>query len=318
MAFIYASITYAAGNVLHQYFPEYLLYENPYAFLQSRGIDVQQDIVYLSNLSTLKEGPLGCHKGTFYQDSQTTYFIKQCSIFHEFTGSKFMNLILGTRCTPIVKIVSGAISTTASIKLHNFHRLSEVDTNNKVILGEVDLAIAQDYIALTDRSKRNLGYLTKGSHTLIAARIDCDNSFRFANNSWNTNPGNTDHLNLTLLHASIQKYPRDEVIKSLNKIINIPDEAIVLTSFHSCVALAYTGFPIDLETSFILAHNLIERKAAFRQVLDHLISMPSQPTQNNNSVKKQSTSHKKATNKKNKKVKKKRKAKKKNRHTNHR
>lgn len=320
ITFIFFSISYTSANLLYQYFPgkNPFLYEDPYAFLLSMGIDLNKDIVYFSNFRAIKGTTLGGNKGNFYKDARNVeYFIKYSSLFQEFTGAKFMNIILPSQ-SATVKIVADRLGLTASKKIDNFHRQKEVDVRNKQMLGEVDVAIAQDFIGLTDRGKKNVGFLTKGSDTLIFARIDYDKSFRFANNRINSDLNSMDHLNLVMLNDSIKTYPKDQVIQSLRKIINISDQAIVLTSFHAFAALAYAGYPIDLEGSFILAQKLIERKNAFRQTLNYLIASSSQSNNQNStrsSSKKRTKKQKKKTKKQNKKVKKsKKKGKKKNRH----
>lgn len=272
IAFLCISVTHSYGKAINKCFAEKYNFScgDPYTFLLKNGIDTDQDIIKISDLQLYKRKPAGnCHGGVYRDAQQTTYYIKKSSPFTEFIGSKLMNLILGTTCTPHVKLIRDKKYHTASLELPKYQTQKKVDTTNKNILGEADLAIAMDFIGLVDRNSRNMGYVILNSTTVLAARVDFDFSFDFESGHLGeySLPSTIDHLNLKHLYFSIQKYPKKQVIHAIKKVINIPDEELVFIFFQSWVTFTRAGYSLDLKPYLDLAYLLIERKNAFREAL---------------------------------------------------
>lgn len=242
---------------------------DPYSFLHNAGIDINKDIIRLSDLQLFRKKTTNNLKGV-YTDSnkKTIYYIKQSNPVTELMGSRLMNLILGTRCTPIVKLVNDQKFTVASLELLNFKTQKKIDVVNKTIVGEAALVIAMDFIGLVDRHSRNMGYVALDPKTFLAARVDFDASFDFESNFFGEHSLYTNHLNLKHLYSSINKYPRNEIINAMKKIINIPDEKIVMVIFQSWATLTHAGYILDLNLCLAFAQQLIERKNAFREAFN--------------------------------------------------
>lgn len=266
------TLAYSNAKTFNECFPEKFNFTcgDPYTFLLQAGIDVEKNIIEQSRLQPLNQKFTGGCTGGIFKGKQNTYFIKQSNVFTEFIGSKLMNLIVGTNRSPVVKIVKDQVNCTASTKLKNFRTRKELVSKKKLkhkkITGETELAIAMDYLGIVDRHSKNLGFINKKR----AARIDFDASFAFeirprANSFYLEN---SNHLNLNLLLLSMQVYPENEVFRAIRKIVAIPDEKIIMTIFECGVTFARIGYPASLESCFVLARKLIERKNAFRTVLE--------------------------------------------------
>lgn len=249
---------------------------DPYTFLQDAGIDIDKDIIQLSDLQLFRKKTTINLKGIYTNSSKTLHYIKQSNPVTELMGSRLMNLIVGTKCTPIVKLVNDQKFTVASLELPNFKTQKKIDITNKTILGEAILVIAMDFIGLVDRHSRNMGYVVLDSKTLLAARVDFDASFDFESDFFGEHSLNTNYLNLKHLYSTINKYPRNEIISAMKKIINIPDEKIVMAIFQSWATLTHAGYILNLNHCLAFAQQLIERKHAFRDALKDKNSMLNQ------------------------------------------
>lgn len=249
-------------------------FKKQYPFLNEINKDQSEGIIELSNLQLLKPKPKGGCTGGVYQDSHHIYYVKQSNPFTELIGSKLLNLIIGTQCTPIVKLVIDEVNFVASQELDNFK--TQKFYNEEYIRpclnasGAVDLAIAMDFIGLVDRHSQNIGFVLGLHNSPLAARIDCDTSFTFDNveptHNTQYNP-NSNHLSVSLLYYSIKKYPKDKIINSIKKITNISDEQIITTVLEAYTALSQKE-PTDLEPFLVLANKLIERKKLFRESIE--------------------------------------------------
>lgn len=245
-----------------------------YSRLLEMDIDQKQDIIELSNLQLFKPKPIGGCTGGIYCDSNQIYYVKQSNPFTELIGSKIMNLIMGTHCTPVVKLIIDQINCVASLELPNFQTQKYYNENfitpyNNAI-GKVDLIVAMDFLGLVDRHSRNLGYILSPNFCPIAARIDFDACFSFdkVKPSLNTQyDPNSNHLCLSLLYYTIKKYPKPQIISSIKKIISIPDEQIMMAVLQAYVALSQKD-PIDLDPFLVIANKLIERKNLFRETIE--------------------------------------------------
>lgn len=250
-----------------------LIFDDPYKFLLNEGIDIDKNMIRLSNLKRIRKKPTGHCKGGIYCDSnKTIYYVKKCRIFNEFTGSQLMNLLVGTEATPVVKVIKNHKRMAAAIKIKSFKIEKKTNTYYKNILNEVELQIAMDFLGLVDRHPRNMGYVRVNSRTLLAARIDFDACFDFESKKGYTSKSN--HLSLKHLHSSIKIYPKDEIINAIRKIVDIPDQKIVMIIFESWLTLSRSGSNFQLERFLELAQKLIERKNLFREVLEN----PNNPT----------------------------------------
>lgn len=243
--------------------------QDPYNFLLQSGIDVEKNIIDQSRLQLLNQKFSGGCTGGVFKGSHNTYFIKRSNLFSELIGSKLMNLIVGTKVTPVVKVVRDQANYIASTKLKNFVTRKELQSKrklkHKIFKGEIQLAIAMDFLGLVDRHSKNLGCVKK-----YAARVDFDASFAFeirprANSHYRET---SNHLNLNLLFLSMQTYPEQEVIQAIRKIVEIPDEKIIMTIFECWSTFSRIGNPISLDSCFALAKKLIERKNAFQSILE--------------------------------------------------
>lgn len=238
---------------------------NPTEFLQNMGIDIHQNIISFKNLQKISKLKRGHNKGTFYKDQNgVEYFVKECAIVNEFIGSRLLNLIMGTECTPIVKLLLEK-KGTASLKLSNFLRKKDIDLKNKEIIDEVPLAIAMDFIGLCDRNLKNMGYILLPSNEYKSARVDFDTGLRFHDHRWQGifDFQKDEHLSLKHLYVSIKNFPIENVINAIQKIIEIPDEKFVMTILECWATLHKVGHSIPLEKIILLGQQIIERKNAF-------------------------------------------------------
>lgn len=239
-----------------------------YTFLLNQGINVDENILHLSELKRIKKKPTGNSKGGIYRDSdKTIYYVKQCRIFNEIICSRLMNLLVGTETTPIVKIIKNHKRMVASRKIESFRMERNFNTDHKTILNEVELQIAMDYLGVVDRHPKNMGYVRLNSHTLLASRVDFDSCFDFESKKGYTSK--SDHLSLKHLHRSIKKYSKDEIVNAIRKIVEIPDEKIVMSIYQSWATLSRSDSKIKYERCFALAQKLIERKNVFREILEN-------------------------------------------------
>lgn len=239
---------------------------NPYDFFLKQGIDLNKDILQIATLKMQKKEPGIKFKGIYTDSSKNIYYVKQANPVRELMGSRLVNLILGTKRTPIVKIVNDQIYTVASLELHNFKTKKKIGPHH-TLLGEAELAVVENFIALGDSHNKNEGGVGKSTDKLIAARVDYDDSFRFGVSRSGKNSPKANHLNLKLLYDSINKYPKDEIVSAIKKVTSVPDEKIVMTIFQSWALLQQAGYVLDLKHCLEFAHQLIERKNAFRDAL---------------------------------------------------
>lgn len=272
MSYIGINTLFASSETSNErFFQKYhFIYEDPMAYLQQKGIHVEDDVIQLSDLQFSTPKATGASAGGIYIGNGNTYFVKQCNSFHELVGSKFINFIVGTKCSPIVKAVKDQPRTVASLALPGFKMYQKTDKSKyKKILGEAELAIALDYVGIVDRHSRNMGYVRKNSKTLRAARVDFDATFDFESNATGSNgySARTNHLDLKHLYISMQCYPKGQVKRAIKKIVNISDEQIITIVLQSWAALSQTPNPRSLDAIITLTQQLIERKNAFRQTL---------------------------------------------------
>lgn len=253
------------GNAINECLKKNSTCKNPYEELLHKGIDIDQDIMQLSKLQLHKKKISNNLKGIFIDSKKNLFYIKQSNPVTELMGSRLMNLMLGTKCTPIVKLINDQKFTVASLEVPNFKTRKETDLNNKTILGEVELAIAMDLIGLVDRHSRNMGYIILNSNTLISARVDCDACFDFESNLLGEHSLDTNYLSLKHLYASIKKYPKQDVLNALKKITSIDDKKIVMSIFQSWATLTRAGYNLKREDCLDIAYKLVERKRAFKK-----------------------------------------------------
>jgi len=247
--------------------------EDKHEFLRKMGINIEEDLVDFNDLKLMKDKTYGACKGGIYvdkHDNSKVYFLKQANSFHEIFCSRLMNHIMGTKATPIVKIVKNKKRTTASLKLPNFTMTLKADLTNKRIKGEVLLAVAMDFLGLIDRHSRNNGYVTLNDNTVLAARVDFDACFDYESTVTGTHQGiakKRDHMDLKHLYVTMQTYPKDQVEDAIKQIVKIPDEKIVMIAFQTWAILSESKSPRSFKTCMKLAKKLIERKKAFKSVL---------------------------------------------------
>ncbi len=247
---------------------------NPNDFLHQTGITLENNIIDRARLQLLDRKFNGGSSGGIYQGNHNTYFIKQSNVFTEFIGSKLMSLIMGKKCTPVVKLVRDQIDCIASTKLEKFKTRKELESKKRFkrqkLVGEADITVAMDFLGIVDRHSKNMGYIKLRSKKLLAARVDFDASFAFeirprANAHYQET---SNHMNLNLLYLSMQTYPEHEVRKAIKNITDIPDEKIVTTIFECWATFSQMGYAISSESCFNLARKLIERKSAFNAILN--------------------------------------------------
>lgn len=244
------------------------------SFLQKRGIDVENDLLDFNDLQLTEGKTVGASKGGIYvhkEDPSQIYFVKQTkSQYKEFMVSRFMNLIVGTQASPIIKVIKNKSFTTASLKLQNFSMFEKSDITNKIVLGEVLLIVAMDWLGSIDRHARNIGYVQISDNVYLAARVDFDASFDYESVSTGTHQfQNTNHLDLKHLFITLQNYPQDEVDQAIRKIVEISDEQIISIAVQTWKVLSHTKSPKKLEKCLAAAKKLIERKRAFKKVLNN-------------------------------------------------
>lgn len=245
--------------------------KNPHEFLKNIGIDINQNIIPVKKLRQTDKTTWGCHKGSFHADEKgVEYFVKTTQMMNEFIGSRLLNEILDTERTPLVKLIDGKENGIASQKLLKFIRANNINIKKKNVIDEIPLAIALDYIGINNRGGKNMGYIVLSDKNIVAARVDVDKSFTFGEDRWKGKNLNSDHLNLSLLHGSVKKYPRDQVVKAIKKVTDIPDEKIVEIVFECWTTLNQVGYPIPLERGIVFGQQLVERKKAFNDILNKL------------------------------------------------
>lgn len=273
----FSFITFCYSESFDQCFPGKYSFvcPDPNDFLLHSGINIDNNIIEQSRLKPLKEKFTGGSQGGIYKGNTNTYFIKRSNVFTEFIGSKLMNLIMGKKCTPTVRLVKDQVNCVASVKLRKFSNRKEFRSKKKIsrknLRGEADIAVAMDFLGIVDRHSKNLGYVNLSSKKLLAARVDFDASFAFeisprSNSIYNEN---SNHKNLNLLYLSMQTFPEHQVRSAIRKIGNISDEKIIMTIFECWATFNKLGYVISSESCFALAHKLIERKKAFKFVLDN-------------------------------------------------
>ncbi|PWU04375.1 MAG: hypothetical protein C5B43_04680, partial [Verrucomicrobia bacterium] len=208
--------------------------KDPYSFFKNEGIDIESNILHSSELRLKKKKPTGHSKGGIYKEKKqkhNVYYVKKCRIFNEITGSRLMNLIVGTESSPQVKVIKNKKRMIASKRLSSFRMQNQAHIGNKTILNEVELRVAMDFLGIVDRHPRNMGYRKLKSKQLVAARVDYDSCFDFESTKGYTSK--TNHRNLKHIHNTIDDFPTDQIRNAMAKIVEIPDEKIVLSIFES-------------------------------------------------------------------------------------
>lgn len=265
----YTHFLHSNERSFHECFSEdyNFICKNPKEFLQRMNVDINQNILHMKKLHQTNKLKMGFSKGSFHADQNNIeYFVKECSLVHEFIGSRLMNLIVGTKCSPIVKLVKDKVNGIASTKLPNFVRKNAIDLENRKIIDEVTLTVVMDYIGLRDRNPKNMGYILLPSNDLQAARVDFDTSLRFKDHRWKGKHDECGHLNLKLLNESLKNFPKDQIINAIQRIVDVPDEKIVMTILECWATLDQVGHHIPFERAILFAQQLIERKNAFHKV----------------------------------------------------
>lgn len=249
---------------------------DPKVFLDQLDIKISEYIMRLSDLKFVGEKQTGFTQGGTYMDANKVfYFVKNAqSVKNELIGSKLMNLILGTDCTPVIKLLEDNPGMVASRMIRGFgmamdaNKIKDADKGKKII-GAVDLAIAMDFIGLIDRHTRNMGYVGLDAQTRGVARVDYDHSFAFGSQPIGVPNLMVKHdpVNLMHLYLTLEQYPSRDIIPVIERVIATPDEQLVMLVFGCWTALAEIGDPFSLDDSFNLASQLIERKGAFKKAL---------------------------------------------------
>ncbi|PWU04372.1 MAG: hypothetical protein C5B43_04665 [Verrucomicrobia bacterium] len=257
-----------------------------YSYLLNIGTNIDKDILPLSSLKMYKQRAESKFKAIYFDKYKNVYYVKEANPITEFMGSRLMNLILGRKVSPIVRIINDQKFTVASLELQNFKTQESTDLKHKSIIGQADLDFAMNFIGLVDRHSGNMGYVSLDSNTLLAARVDFDASFDFESSFFRAHSLNTNYLNLKHLFISIEQYSKDETLSALKKIINLPDEKIVMVIFQCWATFVRAGYSLELKHCLAFANQLIERKHAIRDALKDKHSALSQAIEKKTHIKK--------------------------------
>lgn len=270
----YANDTYQ--QTFEECFPEKYDFtcEDRYGFLKKMGINIEEDLIDFNDLTLIQEKSAGTSKGGIYaniHDRSQIYFVKKANAYHEIFATRLMSLIVNPQTIPTIKLVKNKSRTTASLKLHNFTTTHKTDFANKQIVDEVLLIVAMDYLGIIDRHANNMGYVTDG-HKLFLSRVDFDAAFDFESTvtgsyQYASKKGKY-HLDLKHLYVTMQTYPKYQIEKAMQKIVDIPDEKIIMIGLQTWGLLSQTPSPKNLEKCLKLAKKLIERKEAFKSELN--------------------------------------------------
>lgn len=259
---------------------------NPKEFFNKLDIKTNDHIMSFSELKLVGKKEAGVTKGGVYKDSKNAfYFVKHAQfVKNELIGSRLLNLIIGTETTSVVKLLKDNPKMTASRMIRGFTMANDFVKGHKRVIGEVDLNVAMDFIGLIDRHKWNMGYVQVKhkndaidrklgyAETYTAARVDYDHSFSFSSDPHKSPTFMDDPLCLKQIWSTFSKQenPSKGVIGAMRKIVAIPDSQIVMTIFECWVALSEIGESFTMEQAFDLASKLIERKKAFKRVLNEV------------------------------------------------
>lgn len=281
--FILFVTNYSQGETFNDCFSQNFNFtcEDPFAFLQQQGIDINQNIIEYDDLRLKKKKFTGHSRGGIYKDSdKNVYYVKKCKIFNEIVGSRLMNLFVGTQASPVVKAVKNKKKMVAVQKLKAFRMKKKAKPYGKKILSQVKLSVAMDLIGSVDRHDRNMGFVKlkrkdlpesqlqkKYKKFYLAARVDYDACFDFKSTHGYTSK--SDHRNLKHLRSTIKKYPADQVRTAIQEIVDVPDEKIVMAIVESWATLSRAGTKMPFEKCSELAYKLIERKKLFRDCLEN-------------------------------------------------
>lgn len=255
------------GMTFENCFPQKYIFNcgNVNEFIDQLGINVEEDILQLSDLKQVEKKFTGIAAGGIYMDSnKVIYFVKASHVATEFIASRLMNEFMGTECTPVVKLLRDDLSKVASRMIRGFKMYGREGAVPSGLVGEVNLRVALDFICAIDRHGGNMGVVDKE-----ASRVDFDYSFDCKNElvpPMVYNPNN-DHMCLKYIHITMQKYPQQEVRNAITRITAVSDEQIFMIIFRAWATLSKIGYPYSLKNCFDLASKLIERKKAFQEIL---------------------------------------------------
>lgn len=271
--FIWANIIYSNENIFQDKFHENysLICEDPYKCFLSLGINLEDDIITLPKNQKFKKNHVGISNGSIYHNGDQIIYIKHSNPFIELMASRLMNLFIGTTYSPIVKVIRDESEkyTIASLKLPGFQPISSFNKSDKIIKGKANLAVAQALLGVVDQNKHNMGVVRVNSKTYYAARVDLDSSFDYTSKLQGTYSLDTDYLDLKHLHLAIQTFPKQEVINAIKQITDVSDEKIIMTIFQAWATLCQAGYLLSLDPCLTLAHQIIDRKNAFREAIEN-------------------------------------------------
>ncbi len=255
-------------------------------------LKTSSSVLKLSDLVEVGKKPTGYTQGGVYMDSNKVfYYVKDAqSVKNEIIGSRLMNLIFGTEQTPIVMLIEDHPEKIASRMIRGFtmknafHNKQNFNTKNKKYIFKDDAAldIASSFLGLIDRHDRNTGYVEVAPQEVVSARADFDHSFAF-----NSSPvgipqlfEKNDPCNLLQFYYTFGKYPSKDIIPTLDRILAIPDQQLLMLIVESWVTLSHVKSHFSLEDSFNLANQLIDRKKAFKNALIEIKKLIERSQQN--------------------------------------
>lgn len=203
--------------------------------------------IFLSSMELINEKSSGMNKGGIYKDANNNiWFVKKAEYpINEYLGSKIMNLLIGPWSPEVVLLVDEP-GYVASKLLPNFiteaELSSDINKNEKPIVGKENLKVAMNLLGLGDRHSENMGYIEMDDR-LEAARVDFDDSFLF-----------------TRSHNQELDTNNKEISAAIKSIYSIPDEMILYTLGDAFNDLWESGIPPNYEKYEELGYILTARK----------------------------------------------------------
>lgn len=269
-----------------EYMAEFRLYldQTPAVNLNFSSEIMLSDDSFLNfeNLKLVSEKNSGSSGGGVYRDKDgAIWFLKSTKqAEYEFLGSVMINLLFGDK-TAKVKLVKNndqnsvaSKNYVASKKLLGF--IPEISLiGSEVIYGDGALAVALDWIGITDRHKENMGYILtqKG---LEATRIDYDASFSFFEEHSVMDRDDFLHdLDEDYLFELIARYSIEDCLFMFKTIRDLPDDIVLKLFKRSLDVLQENNYKkLNSKKMDAMLAGLIARKKKMENLLQLLENDP--------------------------------------------
>lgn len=248
----------------------------PKKFFEKIGLNPNPYIMKFSDLSFVldKQGAIktgNLDSKIYKNENNVFYFINiPKSLKNTMIASKLMQYIMGTEKAVKIMLLEDMPKAVASRMIKGFRIKENQGIGNRNVIGTAEHEIAMDFLGITNRNEKSIGYVALNETTLTPAIIELSHSFQFERKSdYKKNiKEDQDHLHLDQLYRTLVKYSPKEVITALENLLNLSDEQILLEIVRCQLALKEIGQEgeFKLKDAFQLASNLIARKALFEKV----------------------------------------------------